>query len=296
MSKFRGNRISNISNTIFNFVLLIFGLSCSLPFLMMIFASFTDETSFLVNGFLLWPKQWSLDAYKLLFAIPDKIINSYLVTIYITVIGTVMKLIIDGICAYALSRKEFRYKSAVTLYLFIPVLFNGGLLSYYLVITRVLQLSNNLFAMILPALVSPFAIIVMRTYIQTNVPDSIIESAKLDGAGEATIFFRIIIWMVKPIIAIQGLAAILGFWNEWFNSMLFITDEKLYPLQRLLIEMQRSLEFLTSQISNTYFTGIVPAETYQFAVVAVTIGPIILIYPFIQKYFVKGLTAGAVKQ
>lgn len=297
---YRMNKISPFTNVIVNVIIGTFALCCAIPFVMLILGSFTDNSTFVANGFTLFPKKFSLLAYDAVFSFPEKIMNAYMVTIFITVVGTILSLLIDSFCAYAVSRKQLKYRNRIMMFLFIPTLFSGGLLPYYLLMTRVLNLSNNIFAMIVPSMVSVFAIILIRTYITANLPDTVIEAARIDGATELQVFFRIVIHLITPVLGVTALSSTLGLWNEWYNAMLFITDEKLFPLQKMLIEMQKTIEYLT-QSSAAYGAAQqellknIPSQTYQLAVVVVTIGPIILAYPYFQRYFVKGLTVGGVK-
>ena len=203
--------------------------------------------------------------------------------------------------AYALSRKNFAYRKFFTKLIFIPMLFSGGMVSSYLVVTRFLGLKNNILALILPICVSSFHIIILRTFFKTTVPDAIIESAKIDGASEFLLFLRIVLPISLPAIATIALFLTLGFWNDWFNAMLYIDKNSLIPLQYLLIKLETSIEFLVNNsqsigLNATEAVSKMPKETVKMAIVVITTLPIIFAYPFFQKYFVSGLTVGAVKE
>lgn len=295
------NSISKPTNIILNILFLIITALCIVPFLFVLMISFTSESSLQTNGYRFWPEEWSLGAYKYIFESGSNIIRAYGVTIAVTVMGTILGLIIMTTYAYALSRKNFAYRKFFTKLIFIPMLFSGGMVSSYLVVTRFLGLKNNILALILPICVSSFHIIILRTFFKTTVPDAIIESARIDGASEFLLFLKIVIPISLPGIATIALFLTLGFWNDWFNAMLYIDKNSLIPLQYLLIKLETSMEFLISNsntigITATEAVAKMPKETVKMAIVVITTLPIIFAYPFFQKYFVSGLTIGAVKE
>ncbi|WP_373205782.1 MULTISPECIES: carbohydrate ABC transporter permease [Clostridium] len=274
---------------------------CIVPFLFVLIISLTSESSLQANGYRFWPEEWSLEAYKYIFESGSNIIRAYGVTIVVTITGTILGLIIMTTYAYALSRKNFAYRKFFTKLIFIPMLFSGGMVSSYLVVTRFLGLKNNILALILPICVSSFHIIILRTFFKTTVPDAIIESAKIDGASEFLLFLRIVLPISLPAIATIALFLTLGFWNDWFNAMLYIDKNSLIPLQYLLIKLETSIEFLVNNsqsigLNATEAVSKMPKETVKMAIVVITTLPIIFAYPFFQKYFVSGLTVGAVKE
>ncbi|WP_416377998.1 carbohydrate ABC transporter permease [Clostridium tertium] len=274
---------------------------CIVPFLFVLIISLTSESSLQANGYRFWPEKWSLEAYKYIFESGSNIIRAYGVTIVVTITGTILGLIIMTTYAYALSRKNFAYRKFFTKLIFIPMLFSGGMVSSYLVVTRFLGLKNNILALILPICVSSFHIIILRTFFKTTVPDAIIESAKIDGASEFLLFLRIVLPISLPAIATIALFLTLGFWNDWFNAMLYIDKNSLIPLQYLLIKLETSIEFLVNNsqsigLNATEAVSKMPKETVKMAIVVITTLPIIFAYPFFQKYFVSGLTVGAVKE
>ncbi|MDV4150717.1 carbohydrate ABC transporter permease [Clostridium sp. AL.422] len=295
------NSISKPTNTILNIMFSIIAALCIVPFIFVLIISFTSERALQTNGYRFWPEEWSLEAYKYIFESGSNIIRAYGITIIVTIIGTILGLIIMTTYAYALSRKNFAYRKFFTKLIFIPMLFSGGMVSSYLVVTRFLGLKNNILALILPICVSSFHIIILRTFFKTTVPDAIIESAKIDGASEFLLFLKIVLPISLPGIATIALFLTLGFWNDWFNAMLYIDKNSLIPLQYLLIKLETSMEFLinnsnTIGLNATEAVAKMPKETVKMAIVVITTLPIIFAYPFFQKYFVSGLTIGAVKE
>lgn len=295
------NSIKKSTNVLLNIFFGILSAICILPFLFVIIISFTSEKALQANGYRFWPEEWSLDAYKYIFVSGSSILRSYGITIIVTITGTLLGLFIMTTFAYALSRKSFEFRKFFTKLIFIPMLFSGGMVSSYLVVTRFLGLKNNILALILPICVSSFNIIILRTFFKTSVPDAIIESARIDGASEFLLFAKIVLPISLPAIATIALFLTLGFWNDWFNAMLYIDENSLIPLQYLLIRLESSMEFLANN-SQTLGTNAIqaasnmPKETIKMAIVVITTLPIIFAYPFFQKYFVSGLTVGAVKE
>ena len=291
------NAISKPTNILLNGLFAILAALCIVPFLFVVIISLTSEESLQLNGYKFWPEEWSLEAYKYIFTSGSNILNAYGVTI----VGTLLGLIIMTTYAYALSRKSFAYKKFFTKLIFIPMLFSGGIVASYLVVTRFLNLKNNILALILPICVSSFHIIILRTFFKTTVPDAIIESAKIDGASELVLFLKIVLPISLPAITTIALFLTLGFWNDWFNAMLYIDKNSLIPLQYLLIKIETSIEFLTNNSASLGTTAVeqaakIPRDTVRMAIVVISTLPIILAYPFFQKYFVSGLTVGAVKE
>lgn len=272
-----------------------FSLLCILPFLLVISGSFTSESSIHMDGYRFWPKEFSLDAYIVAFATPEKIIRAYGVTTSLTVCGSLLGLFIIAMTAYALQKPGFKYRNIFSLYFYFTTLFNGGLVPWYILMVRYLHLKNSYLALLFPALLSVFDIIVMRSFMK-SIPESLAESAKIDGAGDFRIFVRIYLPLTKPALATIGLFIGLRYWNDWYSAMLFITDQTKFTLQFYLYNMLTSMEFAAN---NAKGAGILlkeyPAESFKLAMTVVATGPIIFLYPFVQKYFVKGLTIGAVK-
>lgn len=295
------NAISKKTNFLFNLLFIILAALCIVPFIFVIIISFTNEQYLQMNGYSFWPEQWSLDAYKYIFTSGNDILNAYGITIFVTIVGTLLGLTIMTTYGYALSRKNFAYKKFFTKVIFIPMLFSGGLVASYLVVTRFLNLKDNILALILPICVSSFHIIILRTFFKTTVPDAIIESAKIDGASEFKLFLKIVLPISLPAITTIALFLTLAFWNDWFNALLYIEDSSLMPLQYLLVKLEKSIEFLTSNSSALGTQAIeqaskLPRDTVKMAIVVISTLPVVCAYPFFQKYFVSGLTVGAVKE
>ncbi|ALS29485.1 carbohydrate ABC transporter permease [Paenibacillus cisolokensis] len=273
-----------------------FALCCLLPFLLVIGTSLTSEGAIKKYGFNFWPREFSTFAYKIVFENPDLIIGSYLVTIGITVVGTAVGLFLVAMTGYALQRPDFGYRNGISFFIYFTTLFSGGLVPFYLLITQYLSLKDNYLAVLLPGLMSPFLIIMMKSFVR-SIPHAITESAKMDGAGDFTIFVRLILPMTTPALATIGLFIALGYWNEWYNSMLFLSADMQYrPLQLFLYNVVTSADFVrnSAAASNVELRD-VPLESMKMATAVVATGPVILFYPFVQRYFIKGITVGAVK-
>jgi ABC-type glycerol-3-phosphate transport system permease component len=261
------------------------------PILLTFMTSISSERSVTLHGYRLIPSEFSLEAYRLVFSTPI-VIRAYGVTIVTTLIGTTLSVIICGAAGYAISLERVRYRNIISMYFYIPMIFNAGLVPWYLVCTRVLHLKNSFAALIIPALVSSFNLFLLRNYFKT-IPASIIESADIDGANPIRTFFSIIIPLSTPAIATTTLFISLGYWNSWTEALWFIDNPDLSPLQYMLFRIRSRMEII--QMSGSLGGAPMPSQTFQVATLFVTIGPIILMYPFIQKYFVKGIMVGAIK-
>lgn len=282
---------------IFSYIFVgIFSFLCLLPFILMTSSSFTSEKSVMDKGFNLWPREFSTFAYKIIFENPKLIVGSYIVTIGITLIGTIIGLFIVAMTGYALQRPDFPFRNGISFYIYFTTLFSGGVVPYYLLMVRYLHLKDNYLAVLLPSIISPWLIILMKNFTK-SIPHSITESAKIDGAGDFTIFIRLILPMAKPGLATVGLFLALGYWNEWYNSMLFLSSDMKYrPLQLFLYNIVTKADFIrNSAASSNVPPQDIPLETMKMAVAVVATGPVILFYPFVQRYFIKGITVGAVK-
>lgn len=295
------NQIKPGTNIAFNILLAILSLVCVIPFIFVIIISITDEQTLAMNGYRFIPEKLSLYAYEYIVSAGASIIKSYGVTILVTVLGTIIGLLLTGTYAYALSRKTYAYKKFFTTVITIPMLFSGGMIANYLIVTKVLMLKDTIWALILPLCLNSFNIIVLRTFFKTSIPDAVVESAKIDGASEWRLFFQIVIPMALPGLATIGLFLTLGYWNDWFNAMMYMDDKTWIPLQFLLIQIETSIDFLASNKGALGVDGIVaaqnlPKETIKMAIVVISTLPIIFAYPFFQRYFVNGLTVGAVKE
>ena len=295
------NLIRKPTNVLLNFILTILSLLSLIPFIFVIIISLTDEESLAMNGYRFIPEKWSLHAYQYIIDAGESIIRSYGVTILVTVVGTLLGLFLIGTYSYALSRRTYAFRSFFTKVITVPMLFSGGMIANYLIVTKVLMLKNSVWALILPLAMNSFNIIVMRTFFKTSIPDSVVESAKIDGASEWRLFFKIVIPMALPGLATIGLFLTLGYWNDWFNAMMYIDNQDWIPLQYLLIKIESSIDFLANNKAMMGVEGIqaaanMPKETIKMAIVVISTLPIIFAYPFFQRYFVNGLTIGAVKE
>ncbi len=296
----RFNRISTPTNILFSLIFIALALIAVVPLIFVIIISFSSASSIQRIGYSFFPKSWSAEAYKYLWNLRDVIGRSFLVSVGITVVGTLLGLFLNATMGYVLSRRNFVLRNFFTKLIFIPMLFSGGLVSTYLINTQVLKLGNTYWALILPIAVSSFYIIVLRTFFQTTVPDSLIESGKIDGASQFTIFFRIVLPISLPGLATLGLFLSFAYWNSWFPAMLYIqsTHQHMYPLQYVLMSIERNLQFLTQ---NSQFMipdealRRLPTESVRMAIVVIVVIPIALAYPFFQRYFISGLTIGAIK-
>lgn len=275
----------------------LFSIACFLPFYLVVVGSFTDEKWILTKGysFLLNAENFSLSGYATVFKDIQLIVSAYGVTILVTVAGTVSAIFITTMTGYVLSRQSFPWRNQFSFFFFFTTLFSGGLVPWYLLCTKYLHFTNHIYALIIPGLFSVWNMIISKSFMK-GIPGELVECAKVDGASEYLIYFKIILPLSKPLLATLSLFTALGYWNDWYNCMLFITDNKKWNLQFTLQNILSSVEALT-EIANK--TGVqiasLPSESMKMAMCIVTVGPIILLYPFLQKYFVKGMTIGAVK-
>lgn len=295
------NQINPTTNMVFHILLFLLGAICIIPFLFVIIISFTDEQTLLLNGYSFIPEKWSLNAYHYIMSGGSTVIKSYGITIFVTVVGTLLTLFLTATYAYALSRKNYAYKKFFTKLAMIPMLFSGGLVASYMVMTQVLHLKNSIWALILPLALGSYNIIILRTFFKTSVPDAVIESAKIDGASEWRLFLQVVIPMSLPGLATIGLFATLGYWNDWYQAMLYIDEPSKMPLQYLLMRLEKNIEFLNTNKASLGIKGVelansLPKETIKMAIVVISTLPIIFAYPFFQRYFINGLTIGAVKE
>ena len=288
---------TGITNIIANIILAVSAIACVFPFIFVIIISLTSEQSLLEHGYSIFPKEWSLDAYKYLLQSGGALAQSYMVTIVVTILGTIINVSMVSSYAYAISRKGFKYRRQFTFLVFFTMLFGGGMVPSYIVMTQVLGLKNTIWALILPLAFNSFNIIVMRTFFQKSVPDSIIESARIDGASEFRIFTKIVIPLAIPGIATIALFSTLAYWNDWFNAMLYIDYQNLVPLQQMLMTIEKNMEFIrhNAMLSGEVMSAL-PQESVRMAMVVVSTLPIACTYPFFQKYFISGLTIGGVKE
>lgn len=292
-------RVFTADKIVFNIVgyvlLLLISLVCILPFYLIIVGSFTDEGVIIREGFSLVIPKFSLEGYKLCLKNPVSILIAYRNTIIVTVIGTFLSLLMATMTGYVLQRKDFPWRNHFSFFFFFTTLFNGGLVPWYILCVRYLGFKNQMYALILPMLFSVWNMIISKTFMK-SIPEAITESAKIDGANDFLIYVRLILPLSTPLLATIGLFSALAYWNDWYNCMLFVENENLFTLQYYLQRMLGSVEALR-RIAEQSGVDIptLPMESMKMAMTVITIGPIILLYPFVQRYFVKGLTIGAVK-
>lgn len=278
----------------FGALVTLFALACLLPFVLVVSAAFTEETALVKNGYQLLPSEFSLNAFKLLSQ-TNNVLDAYKVTIFITVAGTLMSMLCTCAIAYALSCQNFRSRGTLSMFCYFTMLFNGGLVATYLMNTQVLHLRDNILVLILPSMLSAYNIFLMRNFF-SGIPASLSEAAKLDGATDMQILFRVILPISTPGIATVGLFYALSYWNEWYKCMLYISEEKLYTLQYLIMRIMRQINYASTVPADVnLYQGALPTYSFRMAAVVAAIGPIILLYPFVQKYFTSGLTVGSVK-
>jgi len=276
-------------------VVIVGSLLCIFPFLLVLVSSFSSEMSIINNGFKLIPDEFSLEAYKLILS-SDVIYNAYSVTIFVTLVGTALSLLITSCIAYPLSLDDLKYKNNIAFFVYFTMLFNGGLVPTYLLISKYLKMTDNIWVLIIPVVLNPWNMFLLRNFFKT-IPKELAESAKIDGAGDIYILFKIILPISKPGLATIGLFYALGYWNEWFRAMLFIKTDTKYPLQYLIMKIIRNIQFAQelSVQSGVQLESVAPSYSVRMATAILTIGPIVFVYPFVQKYFVKGMMVGSVK-
>lgn len=279
------------------YVLLTFGaVICVLPFVIILSGSLSDNMTIMKEGYSILPKNFSLLAYETIFRAPGEILQAYKMTTFYTVVGTFVGLFMITLTAFVISRKEFKYRNQVSFLIYFTTLFGGGLIPWYLMYTNVLNLKGSTFPIWFPGVMSPFLVVLMRTFISDSVPEAVTESAKLDGAGQFMLFYRIVIPVIGPGLATVGLFLALGYWNDWYRSSLFSTTQKTWELQFYLsnmLNMSASLKQMAQ--SANISTKDIPMQSMKLAMAVVVTGPVLLFYPFVQRYFVSGIMVGAVK-
>ena len=270
--------------------------ACLFPFLLLFMSSITSEASLAVNGYSLFPEEFSLDAYKFLWTTKESLFRALGISVFVTTVGVIANVTLTTLFAYPLSRKGLPGRNAISLFLFFTMLFNGGMVPTYMVYTNYLHIKNTIWALIVPYLMmNAFYIITMRTYINSNIADEVIEAAKIDGASEVQVLLQIVLPLSRPIIATIALLAMIGYWNNWTNGVYFLSTDKLYGVQNLLNEIITNATFLASKTSGSSMTVQIPTVAVRMAIAVVAVLPVLIAYPFFQKSFVKGITLGSVK-
>lgn len=294
----RRNKLT-VSRALIHLLFILMCASFIIPMIYVISISLSDEQALTQFGYRLFPKVVSTRAYMHIFQNPTQLLNSYKTTIFFSMVGSTASLLVMALVAYSLSRNNFVLRKPITFFIFFTMLFGGGTIPSYILNTQYLGLANNIMVYILPSLASAWYIIIMRTFF-SQLPHSLVESAKIDGASELRIFFQIVFPLSKPVLATVFLMTLLNKWNDWYTSLLYIRDTNLYSLQYMLQKILREAEFVKSMSAlgvnlNTDMQTSVPTEPVRFAMVIVAAGPMLVVFPFFQKYFTRGLTVGAVK-
>lgn len=294
------NQIKKSTNIVFNIIFLLLGLMCIFPLLFVFSISITSEEALRMGGYQIIPQELSNAAYMFLWNERMTILRAVFMSVLVTVVGTIIAIALNTSMGYVASRRNFKLKSLYTWIIFIPMVFNGGMLASYVVVNNILNLRNTIWALILPLACSSFSVTICRTFFRTTVPDSIIESAKIDGAGQFRIWSSIVLPISKPVMATIGMFAAFGYWNDWFQASLYIQDKNLQTLQSLLNNIQKNIEYIANNpyggISLQQYKSAMPTESVRMAIAIVIIVPIACTYPFFQKYFISGLTIGSVKE
>lgn len=294
-------QISRPSNIVLNIIFSVIVFLMILPLIFVVIISFTSQEAIDANGYSFFPSEWSFSAYKYVFGESGKsLLSAILVSVIVTGCGMLFGTSIMATYAYVISRRDFKYRKIFSVIALIPMLFSGGMVANYLIMVQFLGLKDSLLALILPLAVSPFFLFILRSFYQNFVPESLMESAKVDGANEFQTFFKIVIPISKPGIATIALFLTLGYWNDWFHAMLYIDTESKIPIQYMLIKMENTAQFLRDMAGqmgagSMDFVATLPADTMKMAIVVIVVAPIAFAYPFFQRYFVQGLTVGAVK-
>ena len=276
-------------------VLILLTLAAIVPFVLLIIASFTDNNVAITEGFSFFPSKWSTDAYQYIVNEKDTMLRAYGITIVVTLIGTTLGLLISVMLAYSLANSDLPGRNFMTFFVTLTMLFNGGLVPTYLIYTNVFHIKDTLAALIVPnLLMNGFNVILIRNYFATGVPTVLYEAARIDGASEFYIFYRIALPLSKPILATVGLLMGIAYWNDWQNGLYYLNDTSLYSIQNILNRINENISFLASNSTFGVKISDLPTSTIRMAI-AVGILPIVCIYPFFQEYFVRGIAVGAVK-
>jgi len=293
--KIKDTRSAIVFNSISYSFLTIVALLCILPLWLVLVGSFSSDLSIVRSGYSLLPRDFSLEAYKFLFTFPGDIIRAYAVSIGVTFFGTLFGLFCISMAGYVLQRRDLKYRNQISFFIYFTTMFQGGLIPWYILVVNYLHLKDTYLILIIAGLANPFLIILMRSFIKASIPNEMLESAKIDGAGDFKIYYSIVIPLAKPALATVGLFLALNYWNDWFSVSLFIEDKAKYNLQFFMYNMLTQAQVLSQLVTGTAGVMRVPSETAKLAISVIAIGPIVVLYPFLQRFFVKGLTLGAVK-
>lgn len=288
-----------LQQTLMHIFMILLVLCCVLPFLLMVMASFTDEQTLIRNGYSFFPEKFSLETYRYIMRSAKTIFRGYFMTIIVTVVGTICNLALTVLFAYPLSRRDLPYRGVLSFILFFTMLFNGGLVPTYMMYANTFHIKNTIWALLVPSLMmNAFYVIMMRSFFTTNIPDALIEAAKLDGASEMKILRLVILPLSKPMIVTLVLMVGLNYWNDWMNGMYYVTDNSLNTIQMILNNMIQNVEFLSKSASMLGADAAkirMPTVGIRMGIAVIAVLPVMVIYPFLQKYFVKGIVVGGVK-
>ena len=289
---------NKVEQVVLHTIFILLCIIAAAPFLLLISSSITEESTLLQYGYSFFPKKVSFYAYEYLFQSGGKIIRGLGLSVLVTIVGTACSILMTVMFAYPISRKELPHRNLFSFLVFFTMLFNGGLVPTYMMYTQIFHIKNTIWALIIPSLLmNAFYIIMMRSFFVSNIPDSLIEAARIDGAGEFRILFRIVLPLSKPMLATLALMVGLGYWNDWMNSLYYITDDSLYTLQAILNNIITSITFLQSSTMGSVASAVaaMPSTGIRMAIAVVGVIPVLVIYPFFPKYFVKGIVVGGVK-
>jgi putative aldouronate transport system permease protein len=291
------SRKARVAQAGINLFFLVLSAAFVLPLLLVIAISLTEEQELLSRGYQLIPERLDFAAYRIILQSPGQLLRAYGVTVTVTVVGTVMGLLMTTMVAFAISRRDYRYRRATTLYVVFTMLFSGGLVPFYILVTQYLNLKDTIWALIIPSLISPFNVMIMKGFLE-KIPSDIFESGKMDGASEWSIFCRMVLPLSTPALATVGLFISFQYWNDWWLGLLFINEQSLVPLQLLLYRIMSTIEFLTNNIGmiqGNLDMSQFPSLSARMAMAVLAAGPMMLVFPFFQRFFVAGLTVGSVK-
>jgi len=297
--KFRGNKVSRPAELFIHIIVGSFSLICILPFVFIVIIAFSSAESLRTIGYSFFPAEWTTTSFQAAFDMGAVLWRSFFTSLYVTILGTFLSLFITILYSYGLFRQDYPFRKFFAFFVFFTMIFGGGLVPFVFVVRNLLGLGDTYWAMILPALMMPFHVIIMRTFFTTSIPEGLLDAASIDGSGEFRTLFTIVVPLAKPGIATVGLLTAINYWNDWFHAFLFIRDRTLFPLQFLLMEMQQNIEFLRRNLSmigasNINFADL-PGEGLRMALAVIVVVPIAFAYPFFQRYIISGLTVGSIK-
>ena len=299
-AKRKSCEISKRSNIVLSIVLIVVAFICIYPIILLFMISLSSENSILMYGYRLIPVHYSLEAYRYIFKVGQQLLHSYMITIIVTVVGTVFSIIISTLYAYAISRDDFKFKKLFTFFALFPYIFTAGFIPFYIISTQLFGFRDSFLGLIMPLAMNGFFILILRSYFRTQIPVSLLEAARIDGAGEFRIFYQIVVPLAKPGIATIALLTAVAYWNDWWDPLLFIDTPAMTPVQLLLQNTQNNMQFIINNASSLSADSLVllrtmPTKTAIFAIVVLATIPILCAYPFFQKYVVSGMTVGGVK-